>query len=35
MSTAEPFDYLFLETLLVERIRAEVPGLSASNRKAP
>lgn len=27
MSTAEPFDYLFLETLLVERIRAEVPGL--------
>ncbi|HBO1061283.1 hypothetical protein IPC1288_05375 [Pseudomonas aeruginosa] len=27
MSTADPFDYLFLETLLVERIRAEVPGL--------
>lgn len=27
MTTAEPFDYLFLETLLVERIRAEVPGL--------
>lgn len=25
---AEPFDYLFLEPLLVERVRAEVPGLA-------
>lgn len=25
---ADPFDYLFLEPLLVERVRAEVPGLA-------
>lgn len=29
MSDPDPFDYLFLEPLLVERIRAEVPGLAA------
>lgn len=26
---SDPFDYLFLEPLLVERIRAEVPGLAS------
>ena len=25
---AEPFDYLFLEPLLVERVRSELPGLA-------
>ncbi|UUB23338.1 hypothetical protein, partial [Pseudomonas phage ZCPA1] len=25
---SDPFDYLFLEPLLIERIRSEVPGLA-------